>query len=434
MTIPPTVDHQALAKDIVQNAFALGVSSVTSRGYGRSNRVFEVCLSEPTTSVVVSQQRREQSPPPGTVSIPPGTGRLIVRFFRPFDTFNQAVRAENKVTAMALSRSALSPSRLAGVVPRVYGWERGTDDQGNFGWVVEEFMEGKVLADDFPTMPLDKQKIILGQLAEVVKAFQGYELPATVTGYGGCTFDKDGQVVAGPPSFQCKGGPFQTVSVMYTGLLRWQLEACERYDLIKGWRDSSIRDRLDRFMLEGMDIQMSGLPAGRPTLIQGSLELMKTLYDPTTLRLTAILDYGMSHIAIPAVEYLYSFGGISGMLGAPFDPETDRLRQEILAGFPSAVPESKPMRQGPAMFGSGRDIQWGLAKAWDEELARVGALRPSTISQADALARVHWFIQDLAPWHLFDADVLAIRTTEQLQEARAEAETALGMYLESWGY
>ncbi|KAE8142757.1 hypothetical protein BDV38DRAFT_277578 [Aspergillus pseudotamarii] len=142
-------------------------------------------------------------------------------------------------------------------------------------------------------------------------------------------------------------------------------------------------------------------------------KLLKTRYDPGSLRITALLGYGLSPISISTTEYLQSFHSSSGALTTPNSDETGDLREAILCGFPDAedLPTSKPMRQGPAEFGSGRDIQWGLAKAWDDELAK-----------------------DLAPWHLFDPAALEIRTPEQLEEARKEVEMTLGKHLDSWRF
>jgi hypothetical protein len=86
------------------------------------------------------------------------------------------------------------------------------------------------------------------------------------------------------------------------------------------------------------------------------------------------------------------------------------------------------------MFGSGRDIQRGLAKAWGEELEKIGALRPILLSGMEALAQIYWFIQDIAPWHLLDPDILKIRPAEKLQEARKEATEGLDKYLKDWGF
>ncbi|KAB8245298.1 hypothetical protein BDV35DRAFT_405905 [Aspergillus flavus] len=169
------------------------------------------------------------------------------------------------------------------------------------------------------------------------------------------------------------------------------------------------------------------------SLIWKHKELLKTLYDPDTLHITDLL---VSHISILVTEYLHSSHSISGALTVPYSEETGDLREAILHGFPDAenLPTSKPMRQGPAEFGSDRDIQWDLAKVWNDELVNVGALWSPTIDGADDFSRVHWFIEDLAPRHLFDAAVVEIWTPEQLEEARKEVEATLGKYLDGWGF
>ncbi|KAH8428169.1 phosphotransferase family protein [Aspergillus melleus] len=428
-----TVDHQTLVNGILRRDFALEVSSITPLGYGRSNIVFLVDLLKPTKSIR-SLVRYRGYPKPGTVPIPKDTVKLIFRFFRPFDTYNEAVQAENKVAAMSVARSALSYSHLPLLVPQVYGWDSGQNEPSTLGWVLEEYIQGRNLAADFPNLPISKQRIILAQMADVTKAFQIYHLPETVTGFGGLTFDYERRMRTGPPSFQCIGGPFDSIASFYQGLINWYLEASERYEIINGWRDSDLTDRIDQFIMNGASELLASLPTDRPTFIQGGLEPLKTLYNPETLQITALLDYGLSHVGIPAMEFLYSFAGFSGSLTAPFDRETERLRHAMLHGFPEIPPISQPMRLGPDMFGSGRNIQWGLAKAWEVELERVGAIRPRNTEGADLLSQVHWFIQDLAPWHLYDPDILQIRTKEQLFEARQETKKTLGKYLETWGY
>ncbi|KOC09996.1 hypothetical protein AFLA70_42g004011 [Aspergillus flavus AF70] len=364
MTTPSAVSYQALAGEIIRRELALEVSNINHLGYSRSNLVYQVDLSEPTREVYHGSRK------PETVAMPEHTSRLIIRFFKPFDTFNKDLRVENKVAAMTVARR---------------------------------------------------------------QAFQDYDFPDTVKGLGGLAFNADGNVCAGPPSFQVVGGPFSSHADFYRGLLDWQLSASDRYELINGWRTSGLRDRLDRFVAEGLDGVLSKLPTGRPTFVQASLELLKTLYDPDTLHITDLL---VSHISILVTEYLHSSHSISGALTVPYSEETGDLREAILHGFPDAenLPTSKPMRQGPAEFGSDRDIQWDLAKVWNDELVNVGALRSPTIDGADDFSRVHWFIEDLAPRHLFDAAVVEIWTPEQLEEARKEVEATLGKYLDGWGF
>ncbi|KAJ1715504.1 hypothetical protein NYO67_2339 [Aspergillus flavus] len=365
ITTPSAVSYQALAGEIIRRELALEVSNINHLGYSRSNLVYQVDLSEPTREVYHGSRK------PETVAMPEHTSRLIIRFFKPFDTFNEDLRVENKVAAMTVARSR--------------------------------------------------------------QAFQDYDFPDTVKGLGGLAFNADGNVCAGPPSFQVVGGPFSSHADFYRGLLDWQLSASDRYELINGWRTSGLRDRLDRFVAEGLDGVLSKLPTGRPTFVQASLELLKTLYDPDTLHITDLL---VSHISILVTEYLHSSHSISGALTVPYSEETGDLREAILHGFPNAenLPTSKPMRQGPAEFGSDRDIQWDLAKVWNDELVNVGALRSPTIDGADDFSRVHWFIEDLAPRHLFDAAVVEIWTPEQLEEARKEVEATLGKYLDGWGF
>ncbi|KJK67129.1 hypothetical protein P875_00117532 [Aspergillus parasiticus SU-1] len=436
MTTPSAVSYQALAGEIIRRELALKVTVCLSAG--RSNLVYQVDLSEPTREAYHGSRK------PGTVAMPENTGRLMIRFFKPFDTYNEGVRVENKVAAMTVARLALADSALHTIIPQVYGWNSGKNEPSGQAWVLEEYVPGKNLGDDFPTLPSDKQQVLLAQLAEVVKAFQDYNFPETAQGFGGLAFNADGNVCAGPPSFQVVGSPFSSHAELYRGLLDWQLGASDQYELINGWWISGLRDRLDRFVAEGLDGVLSKFPTGSSnfrssesrSLIWKYKELLKTLYDPEILHITALLDYGLSHISIPAAEYLHYFHSISGALAAPYSEETEDLREAILHGFPDVenLPNSKPMRQGWAEFGSGRDIQWGLAKAWNDELVRVGALRPSTIDGADDFSRAHWFIQDLAPWHLFDPAVLEIRTPEQLEEARKEVEATLGKYLDGWGF
>lgn len=264
------VDHRILANEILGRDFDLEASYITQLGYGRSNFVFLVDLSEPTEGTRSLTQDRG-SPRPGTVPIPEGTEKLIFRFFRPFDNFNEAVRAENKVAAMSVASSALSHSQLPVLVPQVYGWDSGANEPSTLGWVLEEYVQGKNLAEDFARFPISKQRIILAQLADVTKAFQIYKLPDAVTGFGGLTFDRQGRICSGPLSFQCIGGPFGSMASFYQGLLSWHLQASERYKFIKGWRDSSLRNRLDRFVANGADELLVSLPNDRPTFIQGSL-------------------------------------------------------------------------------------------------------------------------------------------------------------------
>lgn len=82
----------------------------------------EVDLSEPT------RQAHHSSRKPGTVEIPKSTTCSIIRFFKPFGTFNEGVCAEKRVAAMTVARSALADLALYTSVPQVSDWNSGEEE------------------------------------------------------------------------------------------------------------------------------------------------------------------------------------------------------------------------------------------------------------------------------------------------------------------
>ncbi|TGO24069.1 hypothetical protein BPAE_0113g00260 [Botrytis paeoniae] len=76
------------------------------------------------------------------------------------------------------------------------------------------------------------------------------------------------------------------------------------------------------------------------------------LYDPTTCRITALLDYDFASILHPAYEFFLSFGSSGGqLLGWPGDKETEVLRTSKLTGvFPSPLPTQVVPQNGTGMY------------------------------------------------------------------------------------
>lgn len=62
------------------------------------------------------------------------------------------------------------------------------------------------------------------------------------------------------------------------------------------------------------------------------LGLPNLLFDHTTNRLSAVLDFAFAHIGAPISEYLFSFWDLDGLLSGSSDL-TDPLRNYILQGF-----------------------------------------------------------------------------------------------------
>ncbi|KAL5363733.1 hypothetical protein BJX96DRAFT_178329 [Aspergillus floccosus] len=69
-----------------------------------------------------------------------------------------------------------------------------------------------------------------------------------------------------------------------------------------------------------------------------------------------------------------------------------------------------------------------------EEAKRRGIGNEPVEVQFTPMRDVYWFIQGIAPWGLFDPDILEICFEEQLQEARKEAADGLDKYLKGWGF
>lgn len=177
---------------------------------------------------------------------------------------NEAVRVANEVAAMVLMRSALSayPRKL---VPDVYGWNGDGDGQH---WILEEAMPGVPKAKEFKNRPIEEQRHVFAQMAEIFKLIQDYEVPCTVKGFGGLGFDKEGNVVTGSMTMPY-GGPFPSMDALYGGILEYQLAEADRSELVKGWRTTGLRERLDKFAAHGIDELLRKLPADRQTLIHG---------------------------------------------------------------------------------------------------------------------------------------------------------------------
>lgn len=138
------------------------------------------------------------------------------------------------------------------------------------------------------------------------------------------------------------------------------------------------------------------------------------------------MDYSQSHISIPAVEFLYSFSSIYGKLSEPHYARTASLLKTILDGFPEGASSANSSSQDVS--------KWAIAEAWNDELTHVGAVRPSTTNGIKALTQMHWFIEELAPRHLYDPDMLEGCSSEEIRKSLMKAERRLRKYLDAWGY
>ncbi|OOQ89873.1 phosphotransferase enzyme family protein [Penicillium brasilianum] len=382
----------------------------------KNNHVYLIRLDRPLTE---SSPAKSEFSKPYTSEIPAGTSKLVLRISKNNVNLEDSVRIQNEVAFLALARDALSAIDAL-VTPRVFGWEDELSTSPTpYSWIMEEFIQGDSLSpDEILALDHNTRQSLLYQIARVVKAFQDYRLPKTVSMYGGLKFDDQGEIVNTASTLPC-GGPFHSYQQFIREMCTWQLKMSDRSAYLNRWRDiPGLRERLESFLTRGLDKLLDEIPEQKPTLIHADLCLPNLLFDRTSNRLTAVLDFDFAHIGAPISEYLFSFWDLGGLLPGSSDP--DPLRNYILKGFP--------------FLEEGVEDKWKLARAWDNALSHVGAKKPLTIEKAGDIADIWWFSQDLCEAYWFIDGFLEKRTPEKLEELKAESASNLEGYLTQWGF
>ncbi|RDL34489.1 Protein kinase-like (PK-like) [Venustampulla echinocandica] len=397
----------------------LGRQVLAIRNLGRDSNNFvhlaelAESVSQPVLSVPVLQQ-------PGTSSLPTGTTKVVIRISHPDAMLNEDIRVQNEVAVMCLMRLALSTYQDA-LIPNVYAWSPSSAE--GYGWILQEYMGGTQIDKEFESLDRTPKEDILRQIADVFKLIQSYSLPESVKGYGGVGFGESGLIITGPTAIPC-GGPFPEFQDMYLQMMRRQLAESDTSERLAGWRSTNLRERLESFAANGMKNEVVKNSVARPTLVHGDFNLFNMLFDPTSNRLTALLDFDLSFIGSPVDEYFCSFRSVGSLLVGPFEKgEFGDLRQCLLRGFDSkALPEN------------GQKLNFEIAYMMDKEFVRAGVLRPTDIPGAGELAALRWFLEDVAPPYFFMSRWIAHMEPEKVDEIQASIQTNILKYLESWGY
>lgn len=215
---------------------------------------------------------------PGTQALPPDATKVVVRFTNPDANLNDSVRIESEVAAMELARNALK-SLDTPIVPRVYAWKAASENQE--GWTLMEHMPGIRLEHTmFKKMKPDAKKEILEQIAAIFKQIQQCNLPGSAQGYGGLRFSDGGNITLGPTPIYGATKPCETYHELYTEYLNTQLKFMDQCDVVKGWRDSDLRERIDKFVAEGFQILLTTAsePQPRPVLVHGDFGTYHPIY------------------------------------------------------------------------------------------------------------------------------------------------------------
>jgi len=153
--------------------------------------------------------------------------------------------------------------------------------------------------------------------------------------------------------------------------------------------------------------------------------------------MTALIDLEWAHVNIPLHEYFFSFFDVHHLLEGPnvSSPPDIAIRTALLHGMPNPLPPSNAADAAfPACCGTETNLQWELMQMWDEQLERVGALRPKTIEGAEEISELYWFLTDLCHYYFLEKGWLAARSKAQNEETRKTQEEVLDKYLTGWGY
>ena len=128
----------------------------------------------------------------------------------------------------------------------------------------------------------------------------------------------------------------------------------------------------------------------------------------------------------PSYEFFRSFSGAGGQFQGWSDIESKdqtALRDAKLHGFPSQSPTAT---EG--------DIDWDIARAWEEELERLDAKRPRTMEGIDKIANVDALLRSILPWRVTNSDILRLQSENVIMRCRNENEAQLVKLLDFLGY
>lgn len=116
---------------------------------------------------------------------------------------------------------------------------------------MQKLMPGAPLDESFGTMELEKKREMFTEMAKILKALQDYELPASITGFGGVTFDGNGHIVRTAMT-SVGAGPWPTYETSFKGRLEVALRKAGENPYSKGWRANGVREHLDAFVERGV--------------------------------------------------------------------------------------------------------------------------------------------------------------------------------------
>lgn len=155
--------------------------------------------------------------------------------------------------------------------------------------------------------------------------------------------------------------------------------------------------------------------------------MSNVLFDATSGRITALIDYDFATISHPSYEFLRSFDGAGGQFrGWTDDEESEKaaLRNAKLHGFPTPLPETT----------TDGSINWEVSKAWEDALERAGVKRPRNIQGIEGVADVDTILRSILSWRVSNSDILRLQSEEAIVQCRDENEKYLDKLLSRLGW
>ncbi|KAI0421131.1 hypothetical protein F5X98DRAFT_330196 [Xylaria grammica] len=388
-----------------------------------NNFVYRVTLPVSTTS---SRTAQDEALQPGCDRIPDGITQFIMRLTNPdAEGMSPKTRVENEVALISLAAQALNHFQPP-VVPSVYAWGSAATKSSQ-GWIIQQLMPGEPVEPSYENMNVQQKKGILSQMAKLLKGLQDFQLPETITGFGGVTFDEKGRIVSAAMT-SVGVGPWPTYEASFKSRLEVALQRADENPYIRGWHANGIRDRLNVFVQKGVPSQFEALKtAHEKSIIHGDFVTTNLLFDPSTQRITGLIDYDFGCILHPSYEFLRSLGDAGGQFRGWLSDEAseeEQLRKAKLYGFPSPL---------PATTKDGK-VDWEVAKAWETEMEKLNVKRPATIRGIDKVADVDTILRTILPWRVSNSDILRMQSEKVIMKCRDENETQLVQLLERLGF
>jgi hypothetical protein len=146
------------------------------------------------------------------------------------------------------------------------------------------------------------------------------------------------------------------------------------------------------------------------------------LFDPETYQVLGLVDFDCSHTGHPLHEFFFSSFSLSYWA--------------LFHGFPFPLPVST--REIKDEYCDDDAPQWPVMTMFEEELERVGAIRPSIVTGGEKIAKVYGFISEVCPNYYgmqrWVDMVVAKKGDEGLHKIVEEQAAILDSSLANWGF